>query len=164
MSYSNRHRSGQWERIESEVFMNALAAALGMTICLMLAANAALQQALGPGGALVVVHLVGLGLALPLAWFVKAPPRVGPGPVPWPLFAGGLVGLVLLVLNNQTVPALGTGLTVALGIAGQLGASAAIDTVGFFGLPRRPLAPRRVVGLGLTVVGIGVMTWGRVAG
>jgi hypothetical protein len=51
----------------TEVPMEIGTILVGVTITLMLAANAALQQALGPAVALVVIHLVGLAAIVPLA-------------------------------------------------------------------------------------------------
>jgi len=139
--------------------MEPLAALIGVTICFMLVANAALQQSLGPVLALLVVHGVGLVLALPLAIFSR---RRGSGPVPWPLFTGGLVGVALLLINNQTIPVLGAGLTVALGVVGQLAAAAVVDHLGLFGLTRRPVRWAQVGGLVLAGLGVAFMTLGRV--
>lgn len=138
--------------------MEFAAVLVGMTIALMLVVNATLQQSLGPAGALVVVHVVGLATILPLAGLVKQPKPEGKIPVVF--FLAGLVGVALLWINNHTVPLLGAGLALALGVVGQLSASAVVDHWGLFGLPRRPFHPRRLVGLGLAVVGVGIMTLG----
>lgn len=138
--------------------MEIAAVLVGVTIAIMLVVNATLQQSLGVVGALVVVHGVGLAAIVPLALRIKAPRS--PGRVPWLFFAGGLVGVALLWINNHTVPLLGAGLTMALGVVGQLAASTVVDQWGLFGLPRRPLRPSRLVGLGLAIVGVGIMTLG----
>jgi len=137
-----------------EVPMPILAAAVGAAICLMLVANATLQQALDPITALVIVHTVGLALILPLAALVRLPGS-RTGPIPWPLFTGGLVGVVLLWINNRTVPVLGVGVAVGLGVLGQLIASAVVDHFGLFGLEQRRF--RFTKALGLAVAGVGVL-------
>ena len=136
--------------------MEVLAAAVGAVICLMLVANATLQQFLSPGTALVSIHLIGLAAALPLAALVKARPG-RPGPFPWSLATGGLVGVALLEINNRTIPILGAGLTVALGVIGQLGTSAVIDHFGLFGLTKRPFRANQAFGLGIALVGVLLM-------
>jgi transporter family-2 protein len=136
--------------------MEVLAAAVGAVICLMLVANAALQQFLAPAAALVCVHVIGLALALPLAALVKVRPQK-PGPFPWYLATGGLVGVALLLINNRTIPVLGAGLTVALGVIGQLGASAVIDHFGLFGLTRRSFRPNQALGLAVALGGVLLM-------
>jgi transporter family-2 protein len=137
--------------------MPALAVAIGAAICLMIAANAGLQGHLGPVPTLVAVHLIGLVASLPLAVVGR---RVeGAGKIPWYLWMGGLVGVVLLFLNNATMPVLGAGMTVALGVVGQLAASAAVDHFGFLGLPKRPLGVSRVLGLGIATIGVVLMAW-----
>jgi transporter family-2 protein len=136
--------------------MEILAMAVGALICLMLVANAALQQALSPAAALVSVHVIGLTLALPLAALAKVRPQ-RPGPFPWYLATGGLVGVGLLLINNRTIPVLGAGLTVALGVIGQLGASAVIDHFGLFGLTKRPFQLNQAFGLVVALGGVLLM-------
>jgi transporter family-2 protein len=155
LSYFNPAKAGRLEPTQ-EVPMEILAVAVGATICLMLVANAALQQVLAPAAALVTLHLAGLVFALPLAVLVRVR---GPksGPVPWYLATGGLVGVVLLLINNRTIPVLGPGLTVALGVVGQLAASAAIDHLGLFGLPKRPFRPVQAVGWAVALGGVFLM-------
>lgn len=139
--------------------MEFAAVLVGMTIAVMLVINASLQQALGPTGALVAVHIVGLVAILPLA-LLRAPRPAGK--VPKVLFAAGLVGVALLWINNRTIPVLGAGLAVALGVVGQLTASAAVDHWGLFGLPRRSFRPKKLVGILLAMAGVAVMTVGGV--
>ncbi len=138
--------------------MPLLAALTGIVICLMQVANAALQKALDPVASLLVVHVVGLVLVVPLALVRKWNSR-GPGPIRWPLFLAGFVGIGLLLLNNRTIPVLGAGLTISLGVLGQLAASAVVDHFGLFGLSRRPF--RAVQALGLAAVGTGVLLMNR---
>lgn len=142
-----------------EVPMELTAAVIGVTICLMLVANAALQQALDPVSALLVVHLIGLVLVVPLAVLIRTKAADWKA-VPWPLFTRGLVGVVLLLINNWTIPLLGAGLTVALGVLGQLTASAVVDHFGLFGLARRPFRPAQGAGLTVAAAGVLLMTLG----
>lgn len=139
--------------------MEVLAAVIGVTIGLMLIANAALQQVLGPVTTLFVVHVTGLLLVLPLAVLVRTKVARWAN-TPWPLFLGGLVGVVLLLINNHTIPRLGAGLTVALGVVGQLLASAAVDHWGLFGLARRRVSLHQVLGIAVAGLGVFLMTWG----
>jgi len=132
------------------------AVGIGIVISLMIAANGALQGAIGPTGALLVIHLIGLLTVLPLLWIL---PRRGGGHIPWFLFLAGLLGVALLFINNRTVVSLGATLTVSLGIVGQLVASAIIDHFGLFGLDRRPFRWAKLPGYGLILGGIFVMSW-----
>jgi len=134
--------------------MPILANAVGAAICLMLVANATLQQALDPVTALVVIHALGLGLVIPLAALVQSPgPQ--PGRISWPLFTSGLVGVALVWINNRTVPVLGVGVALGLGVLGQIVASAVVDHFGLFGLEQRRF--RLTKGLGLAVASVGVL-------
>lgn len=139
--------------------MELTAAAIGVTICLMLVANATLQQYLDPVSALLAVHTIGLVLVVPLAVLFGSRRDKGVK-VPWPLVLGGFVGVALLLINNRTIPVLGAGLTVALGVLGQLAASAVVDHWGLFGLTPRPFRPAQAVGLAVAAVGVLSMTLG----
>lgn len=130
---------------------------IGMLIPLMLSANATLQTALGIGPALVAVHLTGLGLTiLPAAlehrWSTERGSVVGPI-----LLTGGLVGLALVLLNNHTVPALGTPTVVALGLLGQGVASSAIDHFGWFGRVRTTWKRGQAAPWVVIVAGVGLV-------
>jgi transporter family-2 protein len=59
--------------------------------------------------------------------------------------------------NIFTFGALGVSVTIALGLVGQCALSLAIDTFGWFGLPRQRISMRRLAGLGIILCGITVM-------
>jgi len=130
--------------------------ATGMLITLMITANAALQNALGAGPALLAVHTLGLAvIAGPAALEHRRLQTLGRVPVG--LLSGGLIGLALVSLNNATMNSLGAPAVVALGLAGQGTASALIDHFGWFGRPRKPvrwrqLGPLVLAGAGVTLV------------
>lgn len=130
------------------------AVGIGVVISLMIAVNGALQSALGATEPLLVIHAVGLAAVVPLCW-LSSPRR--PGRVPWYLFGAGLLGIGLLFINNRTIVSLGATLTVSLGIAGQLVASAVIDHFGLFGLERRPFRWKKLPGYALIATGLVVM-------
>ncbi len=66
---------------------------------------------------------------------------------------GGLVGVVTVIASLAAVKVVGATALAAALITGQLCGSVALDRVGAFGLERRPLTLRRVVGLLLLLLG-----------
>ncbi|TLX08415.1 DMT family transporter [Rhizobium sp. MHM7A] len=71
----------------------------------------------------------------------------------WAYF-GGISGAATVILTSTAVNSpLGLSGTLALGLAGQVVFSAAADSWGLFGLPKRRLVTRDVAALGLVVTG-----------
>ena len=56
-------------------------------------------------------------------------------------------------------PRLGAAATVALFIAGQLGASLLLDQRGWLGVPLQPITPTRLLGVACLVVGMVLIRW-----
>lgn len=73
------------------------------------------------------------------------------------LWLGGLFGAVIVLAIAYAPPRIGTFATVALLIAGQLAAGAAIDALGLLGSPRIPVTITRAAGL-LLVAGGAALT------
>jgi|SRR6185503_16522977 len=69
------------------------------------------------------------------------------------LWLGGLFGAVIVLAIAYAPPRIGTFATVALLIAGQLAAGAAIDALGLLGSPRIPVTISRAAGLVLVAAG-----------
>jgi bacterial/archaeal transporter family-2 protein len=77
-----------------------------------------------------------------------------PGPaMPWWGWLGGACAAGYVTGTFLLIPAIGAAVTVALTVTGQQLASAAIDSRGWFRLPRRPLTAQRGTGLVLLVAG-----------
>lgn len=139
--------------------MPYLLVAVGMLITLMLTANAALQEALGVGASLLVIHSLGLAvIAGPAAAEHRRRRRLDRVPVL--LLSGGLVGLALVSLNNWTMGRLGAPAVVALGLAGQAAASVLTDHFGWFGRPRRRATLRQLGPAALAAAGVALVLSG----
>ena len=65
-----------------------------------------------------------------------------------------MLGALYVVSVIVLVPRLGSAVTFALIVAGQMGISLAIDHFGLFGFPRTPLSLARVGGGALLVAGV----------
>lgn len=85
---------------------------------------------------------------------VPAPPlgRV-PGPAWW-TWAGGLLGGFYVAMMVLAAPRLGAATTIALVVAGQMTTSIALDHMGAFGFPARPVTLGRLAGGALIVAGV----------
>lgn len=73
--------------------------------------------------------------------------------VPWWGWLGGACAAVYVIATFMLIPHIGAATTIALTVTGQQLASALIDHFGLFRLPKRPLNPARLSGLGLLVAG-----------
>jgi transporter family-2 protein len=69
------------------------------------------------------------------------------------LWLGGLFGATIVLAIAYAPPRIGTFATVALLIAGQLAAGAAIDAFGLLGSPRIPVTLTRATGLVMVAAG-----------
>lgn len=69
------------------------------------------------------------------------------------LWLGAAIGVFVVAGITLAGPRIGTTATVALLIAGQLGAALAIDRLGWFGVDRVPVSWVRVLGVLLLVAG-----------
>lgn len=85
---------------------------------------------------------------------VPAPPlgKV-PGPAWW-TWAGGLLGGFYVATMVLAAPRLGAATTIALVVAGQMTTSIALDHLGAFGFPARPVTLGRLAGGALIVTGV----------
>ena len=69
------------------------------------------------------------------------------------LWLGAAIGVFVVGAITLAAPRIGTTATVALLIAGQLGAALAIDRLGWFGVERVAVTWVRILGVALLVVG-----------
>jgi transporter family-2 protein len=109
-----------------------------------------------PVRASFVQFTVGATFLLLLTLFAREPwpalNALARGPA-W-MWTGGLLGALYVVSVIVLVPRLGSAVTFALIVAGQMGISLAIDQFGLFGLARTPLSLTRIAGGALLVAGV----------
>lgn len=122
------------------------------------AAQAAVSGALGRR--VGTVGAAGLGVVLAAILVVALALALGRGGSilsavhqPFWLWSGGLFGATVVLAIAYAPPRIGTFATVALLIAGQLAAGAAIDAFGVLGSPRIPVTVTRATGLVLVAAG-----------
>ena len=68
--------------------------------------------------------------------------------------AGGLAGAVYVTTVFSLIPEIGTAPTIALTVGGQQAASLLVDRYGLLRLPRRPIPPLRLAGVGALLAGV----------
>ena len=122
------------------------------------AAQASISGALGRR--VGTIGAAGFGVALAALLVVTLAVALGRGGSivagihqPFWLWLGGLFGATIVMAIAYAPPRIGTFATVALLIAGQLAAGAAIDALGLLGSPRIPVTITRVSGLVLVAAG-----------
>ncbi|MFD1049743.1 DMT family transporter [Kibdelosporangium lantanae] len=73
--------------------------------------------------------------------------------MPWWGWLGGACAAIYVTATFLLIPQIGAATTVALTVTGQQLASAIVDNLGLFRMPKRPLTKRRIIGLTLLVTG-----------
>jgi transporter family-2 protein len=94
-----------------------------------------------------------LGAAL-LAGQVRLPDARQLAALPWWVWLGGLFGAYQVMVSMQAVPVLGVTLFLMLVILGNMAGAAVFDHFGWFGLPRRPVDLKAVLGIALIFAGV----------
>ena len=122
--------------------------------------NAELDAAIAVGAFSFVVATVAMALALIGVLAVGAPrPQVTPlQRVPWWGWLGGLCGATYVTSVFLLIPDIGAAPVVVLTVAGQQLASVAVDRYGLLRLQRRQISRRRLAGVGVLLVGVGLIT------
>ncbi|SLN59910.1 hypothetical protein TRL7639_03294 [Falsiruegeria litorea R37] len=79
--------------------------------------------------------------------------------VPLWMWAGGLIGVYVVLVSILAVPRLGVASYMVCVIVGQLAAGYAHDRIGAFGMGVRDFSTANLIGLGLVAVGAGLTVW-----
>lgn len=139
------------------ILMGIAAVTGGMLIAAQGPIYARMSALLG-GNPLVVAFLAfalatcALGLML-LAGQPRLPDAGQLRALPWWVWLGGLFGVYQVMVSMQAVPLLGVTLFLMLVILGNLIGAVVFDHQGWFGLPRRPVSPAALIGVGLVLAG-----------
>ncbi|MCL2499043.1 MAG: DMT family transporter [Defluviitaleaceae bacterium] len=135
-----------------------LALFTGVLITVMVTFNGGLTETHGLYSATVVIHAVGLAVVSSLLLYKRESPfiRVGKQPPPY-LYLAGTVGLVTVLLTNFAFGNINVSAILALGLFGQSLSGIAVDQYGLFGMDKHPFNKRKLIGMSLMFVGVGVM-------
>ena len=143
----------------SEKTLKALAFLVGAIMAVMVIFNTMLGTRTTNEVSITINQIVSIiVLSLILALFRNNNiVRPKPGRVPWYLRFGGLFGLVVMACNYFSV--LGTGTTVAMAatVFGQCLVGLLFDLTGLMGMKKRPVTPRKLLSLLVSLIGIVIM-------
>lgn len=130
---------------------------IGALISIMVSFNGILDGYLGNYLSVLVIHIVGLlSVSIILLWR-REKPILGKG-VPYYLYSGGAIGILLVLVNNICFSNLGASLTLSLGVFGQLLLSSIIDHYGLLGMEVYKFQKKKIVGFAIILTGIIIMT------
>ena len=139
----------------------ALAVLAGAALPIQGAINAELRSDLDAtiavGAVSFVVATAGMGLLLVASLSIADAPRPRIEPLrrmPWWGWLGGFAGAVYVTAVFSLIPEIGAAPTIALTVGGQQAASVLVDRYGLLRLPRRPISPLRLVGVGALLTGV----------
>ena len=133
------------------------AALVGIFVAFMVLFNGTLAASYGNFSALIIIHTVGL-IGISTYLIIKRENNRINQSIPFYLFLGGAVGVLLVFFNNICFSAIGVSLTIAFGLFGQIVMSLIVDHFGFFGLNKTPFNYKKLLGLFLIFIGVYIMT------
>ena len=131
----------------------ALSLVAGLAGAAQASVSGTLGKRVGSVQAATFGSIVGTALLLGLAFAAGRSGIVAVIHQPAWLWMSGVLGAGIVLTLAYAPPRIGTFATVALMIAGQLAAGAAIDAFGWLGTERIPVTAYRVAGLVLLTVG-----------
>jgi bacterial/archaeal transporter family-2 protein len=128
----------------------------GAATALQAPTNAKMMTAVGsPVNAAFVSFAVGtVALGLMALFLQVKPDLTASRALPMYAWIGGLYGAVFVVTAAWGVPRLGVATTIILMVAGQLLLSILLDHFGAMGMPKQPISPGRIAGVGLVIAGV----------
>lgn len=113
----------------------------------------AIGARLGSASSSLIVHVSGAIFSVILLWWRGGEKMREWQTLPWYLFFAGIFGVVLYQTINVTLPRLGTTMTAALIIVGQLVMGLVVDHFGWLGVTERPIDATRIIGVGVLLLG-----------
>jgi len=127
----------------------------GALIAVQSVLNATLGQRLGNFGSVLALTIVSIAVLLVIITFFPSGATFSslPGWDQWYLYAGGLLGIVVLAAPIYLVPRVGTTYTLVAMVVGQLLAALLIDNFGLFATPRIEATLARIAGVTFVAIG-----------
>lgn len=130
---------------------------IGILITIMVTFNGILESHIGNYLAVLIIHIVGL-TSISLILIMKREKPVFKKGIPYYLYSGGAIGILLVLVNNICFSNLGASLTLSLGVFGQLLLSSVIDHFGLMGMDVYKFQPKKLIGFSIILIGIVIMT------
>lgn len=131
----------------------------GVAMALQGTLNSALSKIIGLLEATLIVHFTATVIVLVLLFGLG----VGQGDlgkfreIPWYLYLGGALGVVITYLVVASIPKVGVALATTAIIVGQVSAACLVDHFALFGMERYPFTWYRLGGLVLLAIGARLM-------
>lgn len=129
---------------------------IGILIAIMVTFNGVLANYTDQYQSILIIHIVGL-IAVIFILVLKKEKFIITKNIPIYLFTGGLIGVLMVFLNNLCFNFLGASLTLSLGIFGQLILACFIDHYGLFGLSIYKFKKKKIVGFLIILSGLVTM-------
>lgn len=131
----------------------------GVFLACMQSFNGQLTSTIGMFGTSLVVHVIGGAVMLAYIKLIKKEKIVW-GPMPWFLYLGGLIGLVMVSFTSWTISHIRNILFTCFSIAGQVFLSIILDHFGLFGIQQNSFNMKRIPGILLILTGILIIQFG----
>ena len=126
---------------------------IGILIAVMVTFNGVLANYTNQYQAIFIIHIVGLIAVIVILRLRKAKFKLTKS-IPIYLYSGGLIGVLMVFLNNLCFNSLGASLTLSLGIFGQLVLACFIDHYGLFGLNIYKFEKKKIIGFFIILCGL----------
>ena len=131
-----------------------IAAFSGVLMAVQGSLNSLLSQKTHLLAATLVVHLIGVIIALLTVFVARIPIfHYNYLSIPWYIYLGGVLSVFIISLVAMSIPKIGMCNATTAIIIGQVGAALIIDHLGWLGVVRLPWNPWQILGLVLFAAG-----------
>lgn len=134
----------------------ASAVFIGILIAIMVTFNGVLANYTNQYLSILIIHIVGLIAVITILVLKKQKLKLQRD-LPFYLFSGGTIGVLVVFLNNICFNFLGASLTLSLGIFGQLVLACFIDHYGLFSLTTYKFKKKKIIGFSIVLLGLVTM-------
>ncbi|MFP4015497.1 MAG: DMT family transporter [Halanaerobiales bacterium] len=136
----------------------ALAAIAGLTMALQGSINSVLGKKIGIFEASFIVHLTAaIILIIILLSNISKGHIQSWKEVPWYLYLGGVLGVIISYTVIVSIPELGVAVATTAIITAQVSTACLLDHLGAFGLEKIPFSWTKLIGIVLLAVGVRLM-------
>ncbi|WPU64559.1 DMT family transporter [Peredibacter starrii] len=142
------------------MIISSLALLSGCLLALMVFFNGQLAKFIRPLPASLMIHLVGLCMAIVLVFIWRTPKFNFRETPKWAYAAGAFGGIAVALFGYSVNTSIGVSGTIGLSVLGQVLYSWINDSFGLFGAPKRKLTGLDFLQAFLILLGVGVMIYG----
>jgi bacterial/archaeal transporter family-2 protein len=136
----------------------------GAVLPIQVALNALLRKYVGqPMQVTFISYSAGTLASLAICWFARYPlPATSSlAQTSWWMWIGGCLGTLYVWSTIFAAAKIGTALTLALTIAGQMVCALFLDHYGVIGLTKLPVSPLRIAGVLLVIIGVSFVAYAK---